>query len=102
MSLLMILILVFAAGFFLGCAYFSLLWWTIQRLSRSERPVQLMTVSFLSRFTVALSVFFLVMDGRVERLLVAVLGFVVAREICRHFLSGGLKREKVLTAQSGH
>lgn len=102
MNFLMVLLLVFVAGFILGCFYFPLLWWTIRRLPHTERPVRLMALSFISRFAVAMSVFFLVMDDQVERLLVALLGFVVAREICRHIFSGGLKRKQALTADSGH
>ena len=55
MSLLMVLLPVFAAGFILGCVYFPLLWLTIRHLSQSERPLRLMMVSFISRFAVAVS-----------------------------------------------
>ena len=102
MSLLMVLLPVFAAGFILGCVYFPLLWLTIRHLSQSERPLRLMMVSFISRFAVAVSVFYLVMNGRMERILVALLGFVVAREICKHFFSGGLRPKRALTSSREH
>ena len=83
MNAVMVGILVFFTGLFLGFFYFPLLWLTVRRLAESDRPMRLMAVSFLLRFGVAVTVFLLVMDGRVERLIMALAGFIVAREVCK-------------------
>lgn len=76
--------LAFVAGLMLGLFYFPALWLTVRRLSGSTRPIRLLAMSFAARFSVALAVFYIIMDGRHgERLLIAVAGFIAAREICK-------------------
>ena len=102
MNLYIAWVLIFAAGLLLGFFYFPFLWFTIRRLSESERPVRLMIMSFLIRFAVAMSAFFIIMNSHVERLLIALAGFIAAREICKHFLGGGMRQKTLSTADQGH
>jgi F1F0 ATPase subunit 2 len=102
MNLYMVWFLIFAAGMLLGFFYFPLLWFTVRRLYESDRPVRLMVMSFLARFTVVMAVFFIVMNGHVERLLIALAGFIVAREICKHFLGGAARPRSLSTVDQGH
>ncbi|MDQ5984829.1 MAG: ATP synthase subunit I [Syntrophus sp. SKADARSKE-3] len=84
MNMPAVFLLVFVAGLSLGLFYFPVLWLTVRRLAGSARPVRLLALSFAARFTVALAVFYSIMDGHHgERLLIAVAGFIAAREICK-------------------
>jgi F1F0 ATPase subunit 2 len=67
------------AGIAIGMFYFGGLWWTVQRLPTMRQPALLATVSFLGRTFVSTLVFFLMMAGSWQRLLVSVLGFLVFR-----------------------
>lgn len=69
------------AGMGLGACYFGGLWLTVKRLPRSPRPVLLTFGSFYGRATAVLTGFYLVMDGRWERLAVSMLGFVLIRTL---------------------
>jgi len=71
----------FVGGFSLGLLYFRFLWLTVRRMFVTSRPLRLMIISFAVRLGLALSGFYLIMDGAVERLLFALSGFVVAREL---------------------
>jgi F1F0 ATPase subunit 2 len=75
------LILAFIAGIAIGIFYFAGLWWTVQRLPSTQRPALLPVASFIGRTFVTALAFYLVMDGSWQRLLVSLLGFVVARAL---------------------
>jgi F1F0 ATPase subunit 2 len=75
------LVLVFLAGTGLGCFYFGGLWLTVRFLPQSRRPVLISLGSFFGRTALAVLGFYLVMAGHWERLMVALLGFVLMREI---------------------
>jgi F1F0 ATPase subunit 2 len=69
------------AGGLIGLVYFGGLWVTVQRLATSKRPALLALGSFLLRSFVVISVFYLVMDGRLERLAALMIGFFIARRV---------------------
>lgn len=76
----------FAAGLALGAVFFGGLWWTVRRLAAAPRPSRLLWQSFVLRFGIALAGFYAVANGRGGALAVAVLGFLVMRElIARRF-----------------
>jgi F1F0 ATPase subunit 2 len=70
-----------AGGAVLGAFFFGSLWLTVQRLPRVERPGLVVLVSFFARTLVTLLGFYLLMDGRWERLVAALLGFLAARAV---------------------
>jgi F1F0 ATPase subunit 2 len=76
------------AGLALGLFYFGGLWLTVRRIAGTTRPAFLMLGSFVVRLVVTLCGFYLVMDGRWERLLACLIGFLVTRfvltRIARH------------------
>lgn len=75
------LIAAFAAGMALG-AFFSLhLWSSVKRLTGPEGITLSSVGGFILRMVVVTSGFYLVMDGRWERLLAALAGFVVVRGV---------------------
>jgi F1F0 ATPase subunit 2 len=75
------LVLALVAGIGLGLFYFGGLWVTVQSLPKSNHPALTAFGSFILRTGAVIFVFYLVMDGRVERLAVSMLGFILARQI---------------------
>lgn len=68
-----------AAGLVLGAIFFGGLWWTVRRGVSSPRPVLWFVGSLLLRTGLVLVGFYWVSGGQWQRLLVGLLGFVVAR-----------------------
>ena len=78
---LMLIGLSVLTGMILGGIYFSGLWYTVRKISDFRHPVVAVFLSFGVRASLAVIVFFLVMDGKWERLIAALLGFILIREI---------------------
>lgn len=70
-----------AAGFVLGAFYFGVMWLTVERLERSAQPGLLLLVSMFGRLAITLTLFYRVADGRADRLLACLAGFIVARVV---------------------
>ena len=66
-------------GLFLGGFFYGGLWWTVRRGISSGRAAQWFLASLLLRMGGALAGFYLVAGGHWQRLLLCLLGFVVAR-----------------------
>ncbi|MDQ6685928.1 MAG: ATP synthase subunit I [Pseudomonadota bacterium] len=73
------LVLSLLAGGGLGAIYFGGLWWTVRRAASFRRPALTMLASALVRLGVALGGFYVVGAGSWQRLVLCLLGFVVAR-----------------------
>ncbi len=73
------LMLALVTGVLLGAIFFGGLWWTVQKGLSSKRPALWFLGSLLLRTGIALAGFYLVAAGHWERLLVCLLGFVIAR-----------------------
>ncbi len=69
----------FAAGVVLGAMFYGGLWWTVQRGVASRRAALWFFASLLLRMVVALAGFYFVSSGQWQRLLLCLLGFVMAR-----------------------
>ena len=79
---LFLLTCAFLTGAALSVIFFGGLWLTVQALDRSSRPWLLMFNSFVGRMTIVTSGFYLVLvfiGGRLEVLVVCLLGFLVGR-----------------------
>ena len=72
-------------GVLLGAMFFGGLWWTVQKGISSNRPVLWFFGSMLLRTSIALAGFYLVARGHWERLLVCLLGFLIARLVVMRF-----------------
>ena len=66
-------------GFLLGLVFFGGLWWTVRRGLTARRPALLFLSSLALRTGICLGGFYLVSEGRWERLAACVVGFVLAR-----------------------
>jgi len=73
--------LAWLAGLGLGLFYFGGLWLTVQWLPSLKSPMPLVLASFAGRTTVVVVGFYFVMDGRWERMLACLAGFVMLRLI---------------------
>lgn len=73
------LLLAGIAGMGLGLIFFGGLWLTVRQLPTTRMPILLFLGSLLVRMAVTLVGFYLVMDGRWERLLACLAGFVMMR-----------------------
>jgi F1F0 ATPase subunit 2 len=67
------------AGVLLGAMFLGGLWWTVRRGLSSDRVARWFLGSLLLRMGVALAGFYFVSGGHWERLLLCLLGFVMAR-----------------------
>jgi F1F0 ATPase subunit 2 len=78
-------------GALLGAMFFGGLWWTIQKGAPSKQPALWFLGSMLLRTGIALAGFYFIARGHWERLLVCLLGFVIARMIVMQFSRSGDK-----------
>jgi len=79
MNEVLLLALALSAGMLLGAVFFGGLWWTVRMGVSSEQPVFWFFGSLLLRMGVALAGFYFVSGGHWERLLLCLVGFVIAR-----------------------
>ena len=75
------LALALVTGVLLGGVFFGGLWWTVRKVVSSKQPAFWLLGSALLRMSIALAGFYFVAQGHWERLLVCLLGFVMARQI---------------------
>ncbi len=73
------LVLAWAAGVMLGAIFFGGLWWTVRKGMASPRPVLWFLGSLVLRMCMVLAGFYLVGKNDWRRLLLCLLGFIMAR-----------------------
>lgn len=73
------LLLACGAGFALGALFFGGLWWTVRKALSAKRPALWFLTSMLLRTGFTLAGFYFVADGRWNRLLLSLFGFLIAR-----------------------
>ncbi len=78
-ELIMTSALALITGFILGVIFFGGLWWTIQKALTSNNPTAWFLCSLLLRTAITLFGFYLIGHGHLDRLLISLLGFVIAR-----------------------
>ena len=81
--------LAFVAGMLLSLFYFGGLWLTVNRLASARQPALLALGSSIIRIAVLLTAFYFVMGGRIDRLLVCLAGFMLARLALLRWLGPG-------------
>ncbi len=79
MSERLLMLLSVPAGALLGALFFGGLWWTVKRGVTSKRPGLLFAGSLLVRSALAVAGIYVVGHGQWERLLLCLVGFLVAR-----------------------
>ena len=77
----LIRVLAWLAGWGLGAIFYGGLWWTVGKGVSSKQPALWFFGSLLLRMSIALAGFYLVSGRRWERLLLCLLGFLMARVV---------------------
>jgi F1F0 ATPase subunit 2 len=88
-------------GILLGAMFFGGLWWTVRKGFSSEQPALWFAGSLLVRTAVALAGFYLIGRSDWDRLLVCLLGFIVARHIVTR-LTRDAEQPPYLTQAANH
>jgi F1F0 ATPase subunit 2 len=70
-----------AAGVLLGAIFFGGLWWTVRKGVTAKNPALWFLVSLLLRMGIVLAGFYFVARGDWEKLLLCLLGFLIARVV---------------------
>lgn len=73
------LLLAWIAGAVLGSLFFGGLWWTVRRVVAAKKPAIWIASSLLLRTSTALAGFYVVSGRQLDRLLLCLVGFVMAR-----------------------
>jgi F1F0 ATPase subunit 2 len=102
MNELLALVLAWVAGLLLGAFFFGGLWWTIRKGVSSKQPAVWFFVSLLLRMCVALVGFYFVSGGRWERLLLCLLGFVIARLVVAWLTRSSGESQAPRTLEGSH
>jgi F1F0 ATPase subunit 2 len=79
MNELLLPVLVLLAGMLLGAVFFGGLWWTVQKGVTAKQPALWFGTSLLLRTGIVLAGFYLVSGADWKRLLLCLLGFIIAR-----------------------
>lgn len=79
MDEILVWMLAWLAGIGLGAIFFGGLWWTVRKGLSSRRPWLWIAFSSLLRTGIALAGFYVVAGGHWQRLLLCLLGFLMAR-----------------------
>jgi F1F0 ATPase subunit 2 len=73
------LVLALVGGVLLGLVFFGGLWWTVRKSVSSRQPALLFFGSLMLRTGMAVAGFYFIGRGHWQRLLMSLLGFVIAR-----------------------
>ncbi len=81
MNEVLFMILAFIMGLILGALFFGGLWFTVKKTITAKIPAIWAIGSFFLRVSVVLIGFYFVSDGSWQRLLICLVGFILARFI---------------------
>ena len=79
------MVLAFVAGLALGTLFFGGLWLTVRKAVVSKKPAMLVFGSFVFRMAIVLIGFYLIGAGNWQRLLAALMGFIITRFLVIYF-----------------
>jgi F1F0 ATPase subunit 2 len=96
------LVLAWMAGGMLGAMFFGGLWWTVQQGVSSQRPALWFCGGLLLRMSIALAGFYFVSGGHWERLLLCLLGFIIARSLLTRLTGPPVEHYNSLAKEAGH
>lgn len=87
------LFLSFTAGGVMGAVFFGGLWWTVQKITDSEKPYLIIIASFVVRTGVVLTGFYFIMGYGWANLMLGTAGFLICRVFIAYKLGPATKRE---------
>lgn len=91
-----------AAGVFLGAIFFGGLWLSLRRALSSQRPALWLLGGFALRTSISLAGFYFVSGGHWDRMLMCLLGFVIARMISTRFSAPPVGPGSSPAKEAGH
>lgn len=90
------------AGVLLGTMFFGGLWWTVRQGVSAKRPALWFLGSLVLRTGIVLAGFYIVAGGHWERLLLCLLGFVIAHLIVTRFTGPPVGHHNSSAKEAGH
>ena len=96
------LVLAGMAGVLLGAIFFGGLGWTVRKGVSSPRPALWFLGSALMRMSIVLAGFYFIGRGHWDRMLVCLLGFVIARFLVMQFTRTPVERHDSRTKEASH
>ena len=98
------LILAFAlvAGLLLGAIFFGGLWWTVRKGVFSKSPALWFLGSMLLRMGIVLGGFYFIGRGDWQRIVVCLLGFIIARFIVMRLTRTPIEHGNSQAKEAGH
>jgi F1F0 ATPase subunit 2 len=102
MNEILTLAIALVAGLVLGAIFFGGLWWTVRKGVSSQRPALWFFGSMLLRTGITLVGFYFVGRRHWERLLVCLLGFIVARWIVTRLTGPPVQQSDSQAKEAGH
>jgi F1F0 ATPase subunit 2 len=82
----LLLVVSFFGGALLGAFYFSSLWNTVKKVTDEGKQGMFLITGYFVRTAIVLAGFYMIMSGRWERIVAALIGFILMREIMKRFL----------------
>jgi F1F0 ATPase subunit 2 len=98
----LIWVLAWLAGGALGAIFFGGLWWTVRNGVSSRRPALLFLGSMLLRMSITLAGFYFVSAGRWQRLMLCLLGFIMARHVVMWLTRPPRETKSQMTQEASH
>ena len=96
------LLLAWMVGGAIGALFFGGLWWTVRRAVSANQPALWIFGSLLLRTSVALAGFYVVSGHHLDRLLLCLLGFVMARLLVTRLTRSSGETERRPTQEAKH
>lgn len=90
------------AGVALGVFFFGGLWWTVRKGLSSTQPALWFFGSLLLRMSITLAGFYFVSGGHWERLLLCLLGFLMARTVVTRLAGPPIEEHNVSAKGAEH
>jgi F1F0 ATPase subunit 2 len=83
MNPVLLLLMSFLGGTLLGAFYFNSLWKTVKKVTGEGKQGVFLITGYFIRTGIVLAGFYIIMSGRWERMIAALAGFIIAREIMK-------------------
>ena len=98
----LILALELVAGLLLGAIFFGGLWWTVRKGIASRYAALWFLTSMLTRMGIVLAGFYFVGRGDWRRLVICLLGFVIARFIVMRLTRPPVEQQNSAAKEASH
>ncbi len=96
------MLLILTGGLLLGTLFFGGLWLTVRKTVTTKQPALLIAGSFLLRTGITLLGFYYIGSGNWQRLMICLLGFIIARLIIIRLTRPTIKQTFNVKKEAGH